>query len=164
MSITLDDIRTALAIIEKLAASDPANVPWQRDLAVAHDQIGDLWLDNKQPAPALEAFRKGLAIREKLAASTDPRDRAVLDLTWDYPTKGAIAEPEAEAVLAEINGFDGEGRPQRQHRYERLMLPWKTPSGEVFVTMCSRPVGASSNSKSAGCQTGPRSMKDEISA
>ena len=26
-------------------------------------------------------------------------DRPVLDLTWDYPTEGAIAEPDAEAVL-----------------------------------------------------------------
>ena len=38
-------------------------------------------------------------------------DRPVLDLTWDYPTEGAVAEPSAEAVLAEINGWDGDGKP-----------------------------------------------------
>ena len=38
-------------------------------------------------------------------------DRPVLDLTWDYPTMGEHAEPDAEAVLAEINGRDGEGQP-----------------------------------------------------
>ena len=33
------------------------------------------------------------------ASSTDPRDRPLLDLTWDYPTEGPLAEPSAEAVL-----------------------------------------------------------------
>jgi formate dehydrogenase major subunit len=51
----------------------------------------------------------GRRIREKLAGSDDPRDRPVLDLTWDYPTEGAHGEPSAEAVLREINGFDADG-------------------------------------------------------
>jgi formate dehydrogenase major subunit len=53
----------------------------------------------------------GKRIRAKLAESTDPADRAVLDLTWDYPVSGPLAEPSAEAVLAEINGWDADGRP-----------------------------------------------------
>ncbi len=56
-------------------------------------------------------FHLGRIVREKLAASTDPMDRPLLDLTWDYPTSGALAEPDAEAVLAEINGRDAEGAP-----------------------------------------------------
>src|SRR5579875_285100 len=36
-------------------------------------------------------------------------DRPILDLTWDYPTEGPLAEPVAEAVLAEVNGWDREG-------------------------------------------------------
>jgi formate dehydrogenase major subunit len=56
-------------------------------------------------------FHLGRKIREKLAGSADERDRPVLDLTWDYPVKGSMAEPDAEAVLAEINGSDGEGKP-----------------------------------------------------
>jgi formate dehydrogenase major subunit len=46
----------------------------------------------------------GRKIRERLAGSTEPRDRPILDLTWDYPTVGIHSEPEAEAVLEEING------------------------------------------------------------
>jgi formate dehydrogenase major subunit len=53
----------------------------------------------------------GRIIREKLAASTDDRDRPILDLTWDYPVKGPLDEPEAEAVLAEYSGWDADGRP-----------------------------------------------------
>jgi formate dehydrogenase major subunit len=52
----------------------------------------------------------GLRIREKLADSTDEMDRPLLDLTWDYPTQGPLDEPDAEAVLREINGWDADGQ------------------------------------------------------
>ena len=45
-------------------------------------------------------------IREKLAASIEPRDRPLLELTWDYPTEGPTQDPDAEAVLREISGFE----------------------------------------------------------
>ena len=53
----------------------------------------------------------GRLIRQKLAGSSDEMDRPVLDLTWDYPMEGAIREPSAEAVLAEINGSGAQGAP-----------------------------------------------------
>ena len=68
------------------------------------DARSDLWF----------TYHLGRLIRAKLAldpGSSDEMDRPILDLTWDYPTKGAIAEPDAEAVLAEINGRDAEGKP-----------------------------------------------------
>ena len=40
-------------------------------------------------------YHLGRIIREKLAASTDPRDRPLLDLTWDYPTSGDADESRA---------------------------------------------------------------------
>jgi formate dehydrogenase major subunit len=51
-------------------------------------------------------YHLGRIVREKLAGSTLPRDRAVLDLTWDYPTEGRYDDPDAEAVLREIGGVD----------------------------------------------------------
>jgi formate dehydrogenase major subunit len=48
-------------------------------------------------------------IREKLAGSTDPRDRPILDLTWDYPVQGPHDEPDAEHVLQEISGRKPDG-------------------------------------------------------
>jgi formate dehydrogenase major subunit len=65
------------------------------------DQRSELWF----------YYHLGRRIREKLANSTGERDRPILDLTWDYPTTGPHAEPDAEAVLAEINGWDGDGVP-----------------------------------------------------
>lgn len=73
------------------------------------------------------AFHLGRIIRRKLAGSTDEADRPVLDLTWDYPTRGPLAEPEAEAVLAEINGYDAEGHPLAS--YEQLNADGSTACG-----------------------------------
>jgi formate dehydrogenase major subunit len=56
-------------------------------------------------------FHLGRMLRERLAGSDDPRDRPLLDLTWDYPVSGETDDPSAEAVLAEVNGFDADGRP-----------------------------------------------------
>jgi formate dehydrogenase major subunit len=55
-------------------------------------------------------YHLGKAIRGKLAGSTDPKNRPILDLTWDYPLVGKHQEPDAEAVLQEINGRDAEGK------------------------------------------------------
>jgi formate dehydrogenase major subunit len=51
-------------------------------------------------------YHLGRLVRDKLAGSAHRRDRAVLDLTWDYPVAGRHDEPSAEAVLQEINGYD----------------------------------------------------------
>ena len=67
----------------------------------AGEARSDLWF----------AYHLGRRIREKLAASTDEMDRPILDLTWDYPVEGPLAEPSAEAVLAEVNGWDADRKP-----------------------------------------------------
>jgi formate dehydrogenase major subunit len=51
-------------------------------------------------------YHLGRRVRARLAGSGLERDRAVLDLTWDYPVEGAHDEPDAEAVLREIGGVD----------------------------------------------------------
>jgi formate dehydrogenase major subunit len=51
-------------------------------------------------------YHLGRRVRARLSNSGLARDRAVLDLTWDYPTAGEHAEPSAAAVLREIGGVD----------------------------------------------------------
>lgn len=65
------------------------------------DARSDLWF----------MYHLGRRVKERLAASTDPMDRPVQDLTWDYPVDGPLAEPIAAAVLAEINGHGPDGAP-----------------------------------------------------
>src|SRR3712207_6585723 len=57
-------------------------------------------------------YHLGRLVRERLADSTDERDRPILDLAWDYRLHGEHPEPHAEDVLKEINGFEvATGRP-----------------------------------------------------
>ncbi len=69
------------------------------------DARSDLWF----------FYHLGLILRDRLAdsgdGSSDPKNRPLLDLTWDYPTEGPLAEPSAKAVLAEVNGFGPDGKP-----------------------------------------------------
>ncbi|NYG05789.1 formate dehydrogenase major subunit [Phycicoccus badiiscoriae] len=59
-------------------------------------------------------FDLGKRLKAALADSTDERDRPLLDLTWDYP-QDEHGDPDAEAVLREINGVhlsgDKAGQP-----------------------------------------------------
>ena len=100
----------------------------------AGDARSDLWF----------AYHLGRIIREKLAAQSgsvpgssspaagehpdaDEMNRPILDLTWDYPLRGPLREPDAEAVLAEVNGWDGDGKPVSS--YTQLKDDGSTASG-----------------------------------
>lgn len=56
-------------------------------------------------------YELGKRIRERLADSTDERDRPLLDMTWDYPLD-EHGNPEPESVLSEINGYFTSGPEQ----------------------------------------------------
>jgi tetratricopeptide (TPR) repeat protein len=64
----LDAYRTSLATVERLAAADPNNAQWQRDLSVLHNRIGDMLAAQGNRPAALEAYRAGLAIGKGLPA------------------------------------------------------------------------------------------------
>ncbi|MFJ9557956.1 formate dehydrogenase [Nocardiopsis sp. NPDC101807] len=76
-------------------------VQW-RDRAVLPkgDQRSDLWF----------VHRLGTMLRALLADSGLDRDLPLLELTWDYPTD-EHGDPDAAAVLAEINGRGPDGAP-----------------------------------------------------
>lgn len=75
-------------------------------------------------------FQLGQRIRAKLADSDDPRDRPLLDLTWDYPTD-AEGNPDPEAVLAEINGrhLTGDKAGQPLSAYTEMRADGSTEGG-----------------------------------
>jgi len=53
-------------------------------------------------------YELGHRIRERLAGSTDDRDRPLLDLAWDYPVDER-GEVDGQAVLREISGTGPDG-------------------------------------------------------
>jgi formate dehydrogenase major subunit len=50
-------------------------------------------------------YHLGRRLKALYQGSTAERDRAIRSLVWDYPTSGPREEPDAEAVLREINGY-----------------------------------------------------------
>ncbi len=66
------------------------------------DSRSDLWF----------IYHLGKRLKELYAGSTAPADAAIQALTWDYPERGEKQEPDAEAVLREINGYTVADRKQ----------------------------------------------------
>ncbi len=75
-------------------------------------------------------YTLGRKIRERLAGSTLDRDRPILDLTWDYPVD-EHGEPDADAVLREINGYHltGDRAGQLLNSYTEMRADGSTSGG-----------------------------------
>jgi hypothetical protein len=79
-----------------------------------------------------------------------------------YKSVAMARQPRYDLITAAIRYEDEDGRPVRLRRYERLMLPWKTTSDEVFVTMCSKRVDASEDEATSSrslAEISPDAMK-----
>ena len=59
------------------------------------DARSDLWF----------IFHLGRRLKELYRDSSDPKDRAIQHLTWDYPTGGKHGDPSVDHVDREINGY-----------------------------------------------------------
>ena len=57
-----------LTIARDLAARDPGNAGWARDVSVSLDRVGDVRRDQGDLPGALAAYDEGLTIRRDLAA------------------------------------------------------------------------------------------------
>jgi len=55
-----------------------------------------------------------------------------------YKSVASCGQPRYDLVTALLQYESENGKPRRPVRYERLLLPWKTPSDEVFITLCSK--------------------------
>jgi hypothetical protein len=58
-----------------------------------------------------------------------------------YRSVANSGQPRYDVVTAAMQYEDEDGKPRRIVRYERLLLPWKTPSDEIFVSSCAIPLG-----------------------
>lgn len=77
-----------------------------------------------------------------------------------YKSVAAARQPRYDLISGMMQYQDEAGKPTKFRRYERLMLPWKTPSAEVFVTMCSKPMDEAGGINSAEAAKSPGSMTE----
>jgi len=73
-------------------------------------------------------YHLGRLLKEKAAREPSPKNVAINALTWDLPTQGEVAEPKAEAILAEINGWKCEDKSLLP-TFEDLKADGSTASG-----------------------------------
>jgi hypothetical protein len=78
----LENYRQSVAIVEQLAAGEPANSSWQRELALGHGRIAMLLVRQGSQREAAAALKQGHAILQRLRQLA-PND-AVLpkDVVW----------------------------------------------------------------------------------
>ncbi len=80
-------------------------------------------------------YHLGRLLQERYATSSDPKDRPIQALDWNYPTHGDHAEPDAEAVLHEINGWQvADGSPVSG--FTELMADGSTACGCWIYSGC----------------------------
>jgi tetratricopeptide (TPR) repeat protein len=87
-------------IISDLAAGDPSNAEWQRDLSVSHNKIGDVRVARGDLGGALEAYEAGLAIRERLAAGDRSNTEWQRDLIVSNVKLAEVATAQDDAATA----------------------------------------------------------------
>ncbi len=104
-------------------------------------------------------FELGKAVREKLRDSDDPRDRPLLDMTWDYPVDDE-GEVDAESVVREINGYfvGGERDGQALENFNQMTDDGTTAGG------CWIYAGVYAGGVNMAARRKPRSEQDETAA
>jgi formate dehydrogenase major subunit len=75
-----------------------------------HDKVCDPPVNSRSDLWFI--YHLGRRLKQLYAGSAEPRDAAIQALTWMYPVNGELAEPDAAAVLREINGYTVADREQ----------------------------------------------------
>jgi tetratricopeptide (TPR) repeat protein len=96
--------RTALSLLEKLAADSPTSIPYRTALARSHYDLGNLLKGLGRPAEADAHHRQALAIREELAAQSPNAGASQFTLAMSLAAVGDHAR--ATAKVEELTRGD----------------------------------------------------------
>jgi hypothetical protein len=134
-------------LAQKWRASFALFDPTVISLAIEHNLLPHMMIVGVKPRSAEPVFRfvgsshtrwLGIdsqfnAVGENITSQPD-KDYGVW-VSQFYKSVASTGEPRYDIVKAAIRKTEG---GSYQTRYERLLLPWRTTSDEVFVTMCSK--------------------------
>ena len=92
--------QASLDIRQRLAAADPANTEWQRDLSISHEKLGDIAVAAGDLAAARAAHQASLDIRQRLAAADPANTGWQRDLSISHEKLGNIAMAAGDLAAA----------------------------------------------------------------
>jgi tetratricopeptide (TPR) repeat protein len=120
----LDDARgfydQALALAKALAAKDPSNTDWQRDLSVSFNKLGDVAVSAGKLDDARGFYDQALALAKALAAKDPSNAGWQRDLCKSLAKRSQVARTRAEKLqlltearriydrLAQAGAFQGD--------------------------------------------------------
>ncbi len=96
----------------------PAALVAEKDGSFTQTQRMLQWHDKAVEPPdqarsdAWFVFHLGRRIKQLYESSSDPRDKLIQAMTWDYPMEGEYDEPNMESILREVSGYNvADGSP-----------------------------------------------------
>jgi len=96
----LSAYRESLALMRRLAKTDPSNAGWQRDLSVSHTKLGDVLREQGDRVEALAAYQQALVATKRLT-ETDPTNAGwQRDLTVDQERTGDMLRDQGDLAGA----------------------------------------------------------------
>jgi tetratricopeptide (TPR) repeat protein/MinD-like ATPase involved in chromosome partitioning or flagellar assembly len=90
LAAALQSYQEGLAIADRLAKSDPANAEWQRDLAVASNNVGDVRFAQGNLEAALKSHQDAVDIFDKLGKSDPVNAEWQRDLSQSFGKVGDV--------------------------------------------------------------------------
>jgi tetratricopeptide (TPR) repeat protein len=137
----LAEYRRSLAIADKLAAADPGNTGWQRDLSVSHNKIGDLLMTAGRREEALAEYRMGLEIAEKLVAADPGNTGWQADLVISCYKVSRVSEP-AAARAALLRAITVADMLAKNGRLTEAQTGWPQLLRDALAKLLPEPAGA----------------------
>jgi hypothetical protein len=147
-----DELNPLRSLVQKWRMSFGIFDPSVISLAIAHRLLPRLVIAGVKPLQSDPTWRfigdghnwlgsdyKVRGLGEKVANMPD-KDYGNW-VTEFYRSVATSGQPRYDFVTGSVRYEDENGKPVKPVHYERLMLPWKTPSDEVFVTGCTRKFG-----------------------
>jgi tetratricopeptide (TPR) repeat protein len=100
LAAALKSYSDSLAMVERLAKSDPGDRGWQRDLSVAYEKIGGVQVAQGDLKAALKSYSDDLAIAERLVKSDPGNAGWQRDLSAAYYFVGNVEEAQGDLAAA----------------------------------------------------------------
>ncbi len=129
--------RDALAVAERLAASDPTNTEWQRDVSVSFNKIGDMLRAQGKLDEALTRYRESLAVRQRLAASDPTNTVWQRDVSVSFDRIGDVLRAQGKLDEALTRYRDGLAVAERLAASDATNALWQMDLAMSYASVAT---------------------------